>query len=230
MTLTDLILPKRGIALPEMPSYIKLDMAFGLGSGTTLFDKSRYKSHGTISGASWASGAHGYCLDFDESALDHVEIPATHTQLNFTSEDFSLIARIRSDWLIAGRFIFNRRFSKIDGWSIRLTGDGKILVQTSQAGVDQQTQSSADDIVIDNWYTVGFSRSGASITLFKNGVDVTSAAGTHIDPASSTRSAYIGIYDGEAIYPWAGQIEFLRVFGGIALSASEHLAYHNALD
>jgi len=52
---------------------------------------------------------------------------------------------------------------------------------------------------------------------------------TNTDPLTSSEAALIGTHK---LHSWAnldGKIEFLRVFGGIALSASEHLAYHNAL-
>ena len=85
------------------------------------------------------------------------------------------------------------------------------------------------DMVTGTWYTVGVSRDGAAARIYVNGVDEVRVEGTHINPLTSARSAKIGIHDDKASNPFDGQIEFLRIFGGIALSASEHLAYHNAL-
>jgi hypothetical protein len=106
---------------------------------------------------------------------------------------------------------------------------GLIKAFTCQSGANQSTSSTAGDIATATWYTVGVSRSGAAIKLYKNGVDVTVTAQTHINPVTSARTAVIGAYNDKTGYFLDGKMEFLRIFGGISLSASEHLAYHNAL-
>ena len=218
----ELLLPRVKVPAPPMPSYVKLAMAFGVGAGATLFDKSRYRSHGAITTAAWAAGLHGYCLDFNPAGPDVVTIPAAHTQLDFTSEDFSFVFRMNIDDLTGNRWLIQRYMWNTSGYSIGIQIPGNILVYTFQAGAFQQSKSSAGDIVVGTWYTVGVSRSGASIRLFKNGVDVTLAPGVHVDPATHIGVAKIGV-------DFDGKIEFNRVFGGIALSTSEHLAWHNAL-
>lgn len=227
--LTDLILPKWGIAVPEPPSNVYLDMAMGLGAGTTLFDKSRYRSHGAITGAVWAAGLHGKCLDFDPTIPSYVEIPASHTQLNFTSEDFSIITRFKVDDLSTERQVVTRGQYNVDGWGLRLEAGGMLQLQTFQLGGDQWSRSNVGSIVTGTWYTGGFSRKGTSVKIYINGVEDTGIAENHIDPASADRVCNIG--KGGPLYPREhdGKIEFLRIFGGIALSASAHLAWHNVL-
>lgn len=226
---TELFVPRRELIVPKPPTRIKLDMAFGVGAGTTLFDKSRYRSHGAITGAQWATGLHGYALDFIPATPSYVEIPATETQLDFTSQAFSIVARIRIDDLTAHRIVFCRGLYQVDGWYLYVWSNGALALYTNQSTKSQQTTSAAGAITTATWYTIGASRSGASAQVFRNGVDITSGAGAHIDPATSARSAKIGICDDKATSPFDGKIEFLRIFGGIALSTSEHLAYHNAL-
>ena len=225
----ELLLPGRRISAPKMPSRIALAMAFGVGAGTVLGDKSRYRSHGAITGAVWAAGVHGYCLDFNPAIPSYVLIPAAHTRLNFIAEDFSLVARFYIDSLVAGRSLFYRGLQNNDGWSCRVQAAGSWQFWTNQALATQETRSANGTIVIGTWYTVGFSRSGASARLYINGVDATNIAGVHINPANCGRSAKIGIRDNLATEPFDGRIEFCRVFGGIALQASEHLAWHRAL-
>lgn len=221
--------PPRDLIVPKLPSYVALDMAFGVGSGTTLFDKSRYRSHGTISGASWATGVHGYALDFNPNTPDYVEIPASHTQLDFTSEDFSVIARINIDDLSANRWVFVRGQTAFTGWLFFVRSTGTIEFRTTQTGAWQTTVSTAGDITTGSNFTIGFSRSEASAKVYKNGVDVSSVLGVHINPATCSDAAKVGIHNDKVSYPYDGKIEFMRVLGGIALTASEHLAYHNAL-
>jgi len=227
--ITDLILPKRGIESLELPSYVKLDMAFGLGSGSTLFDKSRYQSHGTISGASWAAGLHGKALDFVIASKDYVEIPASYTQLNFTSEDFSIVIRIKFDLeTAASRTIFVRGLLNTDGWWLYHYST-YVWFRTNQAAANQLTRSTSGTFPSNVWKTLGLSRSGTSVIIYSDGVDVNTVVGVHTNPATSARTAKVGVYDDKIVNHLDGKIEFLRIIGGVALTASEHLAYHNAL-
>jgi len=226
---TNLLVPDRRIVVPKPPSYLKLDMAFAIGAGAKLMDKSRYRSHGTISGADWADGAHGRCLDFNPATPSYVEIPAAYTQLDFTSEDFSIIARIKVD-LTASRAIFARGVDRTDGWLWRVLSTGQMDFFTSQSGPRQRSYSHTGDIATDTWATVGLTREGTSVKLYGDGVALTmDFSDTHLDPATCARTAKIGIRNDLATNPFDGKIEFLRIFGGIALPATAHLAYHNAL-
>lgn len=225
----ELLAPRVKVPVLPMPTYVKLAEAFGVGAGASLFDKSRYRSHGAITGAAWAAGVHGYCLDFNAAVPDYVEIPAAHTQLNFTSEDFSGIARINLETLTDNETIIVRGLLATDGWWFFVLDTGNLAVYTMRPVGAGGTLSAAGDIGAGTWYTVGFSRNGASVKLYRNGVDVTVAPGVHADLLPSARTAKIAVYDDLATSPLDGKIEFLRIFGGIALAASEHLAWHNAL-
>lgn len=225
----ELLVPRPRLVVPKPKSYVKLDMAFGVGAGTTLYDKSRYRSHGAITGASWATGLHGKCLDFDSTIPSYVEIPAAHTQLNFTSEDFSIIARVYLDDLTDARAVFARGLRvNQDGYSVIINSSGGIEFWTFQDGAYQYTISTYS-INTATHYTIGVSRDGAVGKVFLNGVDITLACSGHKNPKTSSQNAYIGVVGDKVRYPFDGKMEFLRVFGGIALSASEHLAWHNAL-
>uniref|UniRef100_A0A6M3XQ34 Putative lectin/glucanase superfamily protein n=1 Tax=viral metagenome TaxID=1070528 RepID=A0A6M3XQ34_9ZZZZ len=213
---------------PKRPTVLKGDWRFGIGTGTKLPDLSRYRAHGTISGADWATGAHGKCLDFDSSVPDFVKIPASYTHLNFISEDFSIICRVYPDDISSQPELFGRGRNNNEGYYLWVYSNGAIYFRTNQSGARQDTISSAGDISTGAWYTVGVSRDGAAAAIYLNGVDVTATAATHVDPATCSRAAYIGVYDDEALLAFDGKIEFLRIFGR-ALPASEHLAYHNAL-
>lgn len=226
---TKLFVPERRIVVPKPPSYLKLDMAFAIGAGAKLMDKSRYRSHGTISGATWADGAHGRCLDFNPATPSYVEIPAAYTQLDFTSQKFSIIARIKVDALPAYQNILVRGVGNVDGYEWWILSNGRLDFRTNQLSASQLTYSNAGDITIGSWYTIGMSRDGANVKQYVNGVGTIGGAGTHIDPATCARSVHIGIANDGATAPFDGKIEFLRAFGGKALSESEHKAWHNAL-
>ena len=221
----ELSLPGRRIPAPLPPSYLALDMAFGVGNPAILGDKSRYRSHGAITGAVPAAGVHGYCLDFDPTIPSYVEIPAAHTQLNFTSEDFSFVSRVYNRNPAAGAILFNRGLATTDGYYIYMVPSGSFRLYTNQALASQNTRSADGEIVANTWHTLGISRSGASATVYKNGVDITVEAGIHIDPLTCARSAKIGIYNDLASFPLVGQIRWVR-FLKRALSEEEHMIAH----
>jgi len=211
------------------PSRVGLNLAFGAGNAAILGDKSRYRSHGAITTAVVAAGLHGLCLDFDPTTPDYVIIPAAHTQLNFIAGDFSIIARVRFDSLAVNREIFCRGLFTATGYDFLAFSTGQIVFRTWQALGNQESRSSVGSIIINTWYTAGISRTGASVRVYVDGIEDTFLAGVHINPVTCARSAKIGIYEDLATFPYDGRIEFLRVFGGIALQPSEHLAWHNAL-
>ncbi|MCK4721769.1 MAG: LamG domain-containing protein [Dehalococcoidia bacterium] len=226
---TKLWTPKGGLITPKPPSYLKLDMAFGIGAGTTLFDKSRYRSHGTISGASWADGVHGKALDFNPATPDYVEIPATSTQLNFTSEDFSIVIRFKIDNLDEHRLLLIKGAWETGGWAVFIRSTGQVRAYTFQTGAGTYWYSDVGDIVIATNYTLGLTRDGAVGKVYINGVDAGGGSQALADPVSTAAKAYIGVRENLTSSPFDGKMEFLRIFGGIALPASTHLAWHNAL-
>lgn len=225
----ELLLPRVKVPVLPMPTYVKLAEAFGVGAGASLFDKSRYRSHGAITTATWAAGLHGYCLNFVAANPDYVLIPAAHTQLDFTSQDFSMIARFNNDdFTLLNRRILQRGAWNANGYTWILTAGGGHTFITYNLAAGQRTDSNF--IMVNNtWYTVGFSRSGAVVRVYINGVDQTAVPGVHINPVTCPTGAFIGADSAVGANAFDGRIEFLRIFGGIALSASEHLAWHRAL-
>jgi len=217
------------VPAPVRPSYEVLDMAFGVGAGTTLFDKSRYRSHGAITTATWAAGLHGYCLNFVAANPDYVVIPAAHAQLDFTVEDFSIITRVYVDILAVTSALINRGQFNASGYRLIITPINALEFTTFQAGPSQTSASAAATIVAATWYTLGMSRAGASVRIYINGLDATVAAGVHNNPLTNVRDAVIGTYDNLAAWQLDGRMEFLRIFRGVALQPSEHLAWHNFL-
>jgi len=225
---TEIISPKDDLIGQRPPSRICLDMAFGVGAGTELKDKSRYRSHGAIVGADWADGLHGRCLDFVRANNDYVEIPASHTQLNFTSQDFSIVARVIFDAFPDNAVIFDRGAFNVDGYRFVVLSTGAMRLYTSQL-VTQNSGTGVGSVATGAWYTLGVSRAGANVRLYRNGVDITTIFGVHIDPLTCARRARIGSTSVAIDDLLDGKMEFLRIFGGIALAASEHLAWHRAL-
>jgi len=221
--------PPKALIVPKLDSYVKLDLAFGLGTGSKLFDKSKYRAHGDISGASWAAGNHGYALDFTAATPDYVSIAAAYDQLDFTTESFSIISRVYAESLPGIGQIICRGRGNVNGYYYFVRSTGQLGFATNVSGAFDETKSSAGDITTGSWFTIGLTREGTSVNLYVNGVDVTASSGTHEDPVSSSYDCTLGVYYNLTSEQLDGMIEFLRVYGGIALPAKTHLAFHNAL-
>lgn len=221
------LVPRPRVLLP--PTYLKGLWAFGLGSGATLFDRSRYRAHGAISGASWATGLHGMALQFDTSVDDYVEVTANISQLQFTSEDFSGIARVKATNLDSLRWICASGQEGVSGFDFFVEVGGYLCLFISDADGYNEIWSDPGAIALNTWHTAGFSRSGSSVKVYVDGADVTYWAQAVPDPAPSELSFKIGTWYDPWCYCFDGLIEFLAIIGGIALSASEHKAWHNAL-
>ncbi len=221
-------MPRRHIILPTPPSYIKLLLAFGAGAGTKLYDKSRYHTHGTISGAAWATGLHGTCLSFNATTPDYVEITPTPSQLNFTSEGFSIVMRVYLHAQTNWSYLLARGLNNNDGYYLHNGADGSLDFATCQSGATQDTLCAAGTLTTNTWYTIGISRDGSSVKIYVNGVDVTATAGTHVNPTTCARTTKLMIHDNKSSSPTDGLVDFFAVFG-VALTASEQLAWHNAL-
>lgn len=208
-------------------AYKYLDMDFAKGQGVKLLDKSPFHAHGDITTAAWAAGLHHRCLDFNAGTPDYVELTAS--QLNFTSEDFSIIMRLYADTTASTARLFVRGETDTDGYQMVLLAGGSLYFRTSQSGVSQNSYSGAGTISASTWCTLGISRSGTSVVPYIDGVDSHSTVGSHTNPATSSRTVKIAVNDNKADSPFDGKIEFLRVFGGIALPAEAHLWFHNML-
>ncbi|MBA7700187.1 hypothetical protein ES703_108896 [subsurface metagenome] len=186
-------------------------------SGALAYDSSKYATNGVIVGATPTTGL----IDGAQYFTPNAYIEITTPQLNFTSQDFSLVAMVKVDDLTDGRLIFCRGRASQDGCYIFIQTNGSVYVATNQAAARQASTSSAGAIVPGLWYTVGFSRNGASIRIYINGVDDTPSPGSHIDPLTCARSAKIGIYDNLALYPFDGIIDHFIIYNR-ALDATEH--------
>lgn len=201
------------------------------GQGLKIWNRAKGGSagDGTIYGPLWVRQPGGiWALDFDGQD-DYVEIPAAYTQLNFTTQDFSIIARIYIDNLTEYCAIFWRGRSSFDGYGFYVHHLGYLYGATSQIDANQYSYSKIGSITAGTRFTVGMSRDGSSIKVFRNGIDITQTHGVHINPTTCVRTAKIGIWDNLSSWPFDGKIEFLRVFRGIALPASTHLAWHKTL-
>ncbi len=176
----------------------------------------------TVTGATWQPNGRLFV------ANHYVSIPSTASRLNFTSGDFSIVMRIKTTDLTADNWLFDRA-SGVAGYFLKIANSGRIQFQTIQAGpTEQVSQSPVGDIAINNWYTVGISRVGAAVMIYKDGVDTTQTAGTHIDPATVSQNAVVGIFSNLTLFDFIGTISDVLVYSR-SFPVEEQLDIHNRL-
>lgn len=81
-----------------------------------------------------------------------------------------------------------------DGYYDQIGSTGAINFTTNQLGANQATATAAGAITTGKWYHIAYVRSGSSVRIYVNGVDQTSAVGTHVNPASSGENFRLGTY------------------------------------
>ncbi|GAI17349.1 unnamed protein product, partial [marine sediment metagenome] len=181
---------------------------------------------GSPGGPAWTDLANNLTvLDFNSATPDFLECPAADSgDLNFMAGPFSLATWIKADAL--GVAVIMCKDGTTDGWSWWIdTAPGEMNLQTFQGvGTTQTSIGAANDIIIGTWRFVSTARSGASVRLYTNGVDVTTVAASHVDPlTAAAHKFHIGINDIEGAGWIDGQLRRPRVWNR-CLPASEMLA------
>jgi len=176
----------------------------------------------TVTTATWQLNGR----NFVAATPDYIEL-AAESVMNFTSGDFSVIARIYISTL-SNHSIISRGLTSTDGWWFYVLNDGTLRVRTNQAAANQVSRTAFGSVTDGAWFTVGFSRSGSSILLYLNGTDSTDSAASHTNPLTSARTVKIGIYDDLGASPMNGIIQDVFAYNR-SLSALEHLNKHNLL-
>jgi len=192
----------------------------------TWADLSRYKTDGTITGAAWVRQPNGlYALDFNGATPDFVGITAP--QMNFIAGDFSFVFRMKPALTAAEAMIFDRGVFNTDGYWIRFDADARVLVNTFQAAATQLTYTNANAIVAGTMSTIGVSRSGANVYIYKNGVNDVAVSGSHINPTTAARTVRMGA-DRAGTRPYTGVHQLVLGYSR-SLSAGEHKQIHDNL-
>lgn len=195
------------------------------GGPPSAHDYSLHNTHGTVYGCIAADdfcGQPNNALWFDGI---NDRVVATTPQLDFTSTDFSIVLRLKTDSLASLEMIFSRGLYQVDGYYLFANTNGVLEFDTNQTGQAQATATYAASIVIDTWYTIGMTRISAAVNIYINGVDQTDITSVHQDPLPSARTLKIGIYDDDISNPFTGTICDVKPYSR-GLTPAQHLAVH----
>ncbi len=189
----------------------------------TIRDRSGSRNNGTITGATWSRLGSGlWTLDF---ASGNFVDCGNGSSLNFTTSDFSLEAWINLTSAATNPTIFCRGLHLTDGYFAYINTNRGINFLTEQSGDAQNTVAANATITLATWTHLLITRDGATVKMYKNGVEVTYATvGVHTNPTTSTRNFRIGILDDEASQPFVGKIALPRVYNTAltAANAGQH--------
>lgn len=178
---------ERYVLDPSLKLWLPLSHIDAPASGANIRSRDAYGVVLTPSGPYWTPD--GWYFDGVDDQI--IAQAAATTHLDFTSEDYSVTARIRYVATGATQHFCSRFQWNQVGWAAWISGGGAIQVYTFQAAANQQ--SSTPGLIADGHdYTVGFSRRGTSLRVYINGVDQTTTVGVHSDPLTASRNLGVG--------------------------------------
>lgn len=199
-------------------------------NATYIFDKSRYRNHGTITGATWKRLPSGlWYLDFD--GTDDFTRMANAASLNFGTGDFSLMAWINCATGGANQVILLKMLDgdPWDGYALRVKDTTGYLSLLAPTGGNQIIGDI--DVGDEVWHLAGGTfEAGVANTgmkLYVDGVeDVSARASAGAGDKDNTNYLYIGIAQDGLASDFTGGIALPRVFNRV-LTATEILNMYN---
>lgn len=219
----------RGYDNPRFNQVMMLDLQFCEGTGTITQDWSKlhHEPNTLVNTPAWTNAINDLTfLYFDGVSLyPHIiTLAADSGDLNVTSGAFSGMC-----WYYpsagGNRYLFNKGLGTT-GWTFYLNTDNEMSFGTRQAAATQF--SHGNELTLNEWQLVGFSRDGAAARVYTNGRDTTTTAATHINPDSAAaQNFYIGCTDAVGAGWMVGYLWRPRILGR-ATAAAEHLAVYEA--
>ena len=208
---------------PSLKLWLPLAHMEGPAGAASLRSHDAYGLSLTPTGAFWTPD--GWYFDGVDDEITGLEAVTSH--LDFTTEDYSVVARIRYNDNSATQHIVSRFQWNQSGWALWLGASQQVQVYTFQAGVNQQSLTPAGTLAHGGVYTIGFSRQGASIRVYVDGVDVTVTAASHVDNVTANRKLGIG-HNGYAASVHLGLMKAVAIWQRW-LSPAQHADMHHRL-
>lgn len=219
----------RGYDNPRFNQEMLLDLQFCEGTGILTRDwaKAHHEPNTLVNAPTWTNADNDLTyLVFDASVPYEyiITLAADSADLNFTSGPVSGMC-----WYTptagGNRYMFNKG-TNVTGWTFYLNTDNEMSFGTRQAAASQY--SHGDELTLNEWQFVGFSRRAASARIYTNGRETTTTYATHINPDSAAaQNFYIGCTDAVGAGWMDGYLWRPRITGR-EITAAEHLAVYEA--
>jgi hypothetical protein len=196
--------------------------SFDEGSGTVAFDSSGNGNNGVVYGATWVTGKFGSALSFDRTAGTHLDINNYFTRVGSGNYTFALwfyhIGADSSNELFAQRDNPDNTVNLIDAYHV---SNGSVYFNVYNGGTAaHQTVHSSVSVSNNAWHFLVVGRSGSTMFMYIDGVDVTSSPSVTGDVPNITNPFRIGTSSGYHTYGWTGYVDELRFYSR-SISANE---------
>ncbi len=194
---------------PSLKLWLPLALLDAPAAGANVRSRDAYGVVFTPTGPFWTPA--GWYFDGLDDQL--IAPAASTTHLDFTSEDYSVVARLRYDDAAQTQHIISRFQWAQLGWAFWINGSGGLQSYTFQGGASQSTGT--PNLLVDGQvYTIGFTRRGASIRIY-------------VDNVSSGRNLGVGCSAYATGYN-KGLMKAVAVWSR-ALAPQEHAAMHSGM-
>ena len=156
-------------------------------------DLSKYPHVITDTNITWEKVGKIYVAKYEPTRDSKITVPHNES-ITFTNHGFSGLM-----WVYLTALNDNDRFMikgafEVRGWAWFYYGT-YMIIETYQAAARQTSRTDANIVTLNEWQLIGFTRNGASARLYRNGVDVTTTVGVHINPVYATDDLIIGNVD-----------------------------------
>jgi len=192
-----------------------------IGGTQYIRDFSGYGRNGTPSGfagtdVEYEDYSWGQCIN-----IANPKYVSYGAILDYTFENFSFELIFNATSIANSPNLVYKGPWQARGYYIQIWSTGYIQLVTNQAGVAQQTQTTAGLFTAGQWYHVIVARDGATARIYKNGAETTyGMVGVHLNPDSAAaNSLALGMND-LINDPLSGRVIRLRSWNR-CLSAAE---------
>ena len=200
------------------------------GSGTTWFDLSGKRNHGTLINGPTFSNTNGGGIVFDGSN-DYAEIV---NQMQFErTNSFSFCSWVKSS-TASNTQIINNENTSYRGYQFMINSGGNLLLfLRNEPGSNFIGVVSSDTLSPNTWYHLACTYSGSSlasgVSLYVNGIPQTvTVSGDNLTRSIiSNETTLIGIRRPATTGPFNGSIGLVQIYNRV-LSAAEIAANYNA--
>jgi hypothetical protein len=199
-----------------------------VSGSNTWRDLSGNVNNGTLTNGPTFNTDNGGTIVFD-GTNDYINLGNI---LNYTSQPFTISYWVYFNSLntnVGGQgpvVIFKGAYA-VNGYYDQIASNGQITFITNQSGVVQSSYTDTGAVIISTWYNIVYTRNGASVRIYINGIDKINTAGTHINPTSSANNFNIANYGPDYIYGNFRLSNFINY--NRSLSAAEVQQNYNAI-
>lgn len=196
-----------------------------VSGSTTWNDLSRGGNNGTLVNGPTFNSSNGGSIVFD-GTNDYVNCGPilNYTTSNFTFSTWIYVNSLTTSTINQGPILLWKGNFNTNGYYAQIETNGNIIFVTNSP--TSVVTISSISITTGNTYNIVFTRSGSSIKIYVNSVDVTLTAGVHNNPTTNNNNFIISSYGGIQIYSNYRLFNFLNY--NRALSAQEILQNYNA--